>query len=59
MAMLSKMAISGTEMTVLPSSPINSSKLYVWFPFTRENGGGENGGKPSVMCPVILKGLIP
>lgn len=53
------MAISGTEMTVLPSSPINSSKLYVWFPFTRENGGGENGGKPSVICPVILKGLIP
>lgn len=58
-AMLSKIAINGTEITVLPSSPINSSKLYVWFPFTRENGGGAKGGRPSVMFPVLLKILIP
>lgn len=58
-AMLSKIAIIGTEMTVLPSSPINSSKLYVWFPFRRENGGGEKAGKPFVMLPVILNGLTP
>lgn len=59
MAMLSRMAISGTEMVVLPSSLTTSTKLYVWFPLATENGGGPKGGKPSVIFPVILKGLMP
>jgi len=53
MAMLSKMAMSGIERMPMPTSPIASAKVYVWFPFTMVNGGKENGGKPSVMLPVI------
>lgn len=58
MAMLSKIAMSGIERMPLPSSLTASTKVYIRFPFTMVNGGKENGGKPSVMLPVIWKGSI-
>ena len=30
-------------------------KLNVWLPYSRENGGGWNDGKPAVMLPVSVK----